>query len=243
MVWDNQQATNWFVGILEGEGSFYRRSLTNKRVIISNNDLDVINFCEKFLSHNNILFNTYKVKAGTKIGYKVTVTNVDCRNLYNIILPSLQCRLNEYQLILGASETVCDLSVNLYWLIGIFEAEGSFCISENHRGHLTPKIELDNTNSRIIDKIVKTLYANNLSWYIKNYLPEKRKAYTKITIQGVKRCIRFLILTENLWQTKKNLLRSKLMLDYCRNRLQKSINAPYDLSDYVFKNQMIQINR
>lgn len=240
-VWDNQQATSWFVGILEGEGSFYKRSETNKRILIPNNDLDVIKTCEKFLADNLILYKTYQVKAGTKIGYKITITDVDCKNLYTRILQDLQCRLDEFQRILGASETECNISANLHWLVGIFEAEGSFCISENHRGYLTPKIEIDNTNEKIVGKVIETIKSLSLSWYVKKYFPEGRKPFTKVSIQGTKRCLRFLQQVSD-WRTTKNVQRSKVMVDYCTQRLQKPINSGYDSSDYNFRNTMLQLN-
>lgn len=241
-VWDNQQAISWFVGILEGEGSFYRRSDTNIRVVIPNNDVDVISNCESFLRRNSILFDTYTVKAGTKTGYKITVTDVDCVNLYTRILHKLQCRLQEYQQILRASETTCDTSIDLHWLIGIWEAEGSFIISRNHKGYLTPKIEIDNTNPKIIWKVVNTLHYLGLSWYSKDYTPEAKKPFTKITIQGVKRCLRFTQKTTDLWRCQRNVKRSKVITEYCNHRLSKPVNSGYDESDYQFQNSMLQLN-
>lgn len=241
-VWDNQQATSWFVGILEGEGSFHSRNSNGTRVMLHNNDKDVIQGCEDFLKRKNILFKVYNVKAGKKYGYKLCISGVDCNNLYYCILPELQCRRNEFQKLLGASETERDLSVDLHWLIGIWEAEGSFIVSKNFRGYLTPKIELDNTNTKIIQKIVITLKELGLSWYSKDYVPDKRKAYTKISIQGVKRCLRFTQNTKDLWRCNKNIKRSTIMLNYCLYRLSKPVNSSYDENDYIFQNQMLQLN-
>jgi hypothetical protein len=240
LIWDNQQATNYFIGILEGEGNFIDRSSGYKAVEIQNNDLDIIDACEYFLKLNAILYNVYPVKAGRKTGYRIIISKQDCINLYTRINSQLECRLQEYQRILGASETERDLTVNRDWLVAIYEAEGSFILSENYRGNITPKIELDNTNEKIINKIVKTLYSLQCSWYVKDY-DRGKKPFTKITIQGIKRCKRFLTII-NTWRSNKINQKCKLILDYCNIRLSKTANSPYDQEERNIKLQFASIN-
>jgi hypothetical protein len=225
--------------MLEGEGSFYRRKTGYTAVQIPNNDTDVIKECEQFLRDRLILFNTYEVKAGRKRGYKIIVSEADTRSLYTQIKCKMECRLNEFQQILGTSETECDLTVNVDWLIGVWEAEGSFIISRNHRGHLIPKIELDSTNERIIRKVILTLKHLGLSWYVKDY-DRGKKPFTKITIQGHKRCKRFCRCLS--WVTTRNQKRAKVMLDFCNFRLGQPLNTPVCDIDYSYWNQMKQLN-
>ena len=59
---DNQQATSWFVGILEGEGSFSKSDFYNREwVRISNTDLEIINKCVDVLNQLRITNKTSRV--------------------------------------------------------------------------------------------------------------------------------------------------------------------------------------
>jgi hypothetical protein len=238
-VWDNQQATSWFVAILEGEGSFFERP----RIQIPNNDVDIITECERFLRSNLVLFETYSVKAGTKTGYKILISKHECYCLFKKIIHRIECRHQEFQRILGASETERNLSDDFQWMIGIWEAEGSFFLSQNHRGNLTPRAELDNTNSRILQKLVVTLKSNQVSWYAKRYFPEERLPYTKILINGFHRLHRFLLLTRNQWRCKRNIQRTELLLKYIQLRLAKGQKSPYSNQEYEIYNQLKILNR
>ena len=226
LVMDNQQATAWFVGILEGEGSFGTRHGGSGRIQIHNNDKDIIDKCEEFLKQNQVLFSTYQVKAGKKIGYKLCITMQDCINLFRIVQEQMDCRNQEFQQIVGASETEREPSINVSWLIGIWEAEGSIFLSTNHRENLIPRLELDNTNSKIIKKIVINLRNLGCSWYCKDY-DRGHKPFTRITIQGLMRCQRFLRKVKNLWQSRRNEKQSQLLLEFVDSRLQMGIKEPY----------------
>jgi hypothetical protein len=233
LVKENQQATaSWVSGIIEGEGHFEKRSYDFFRLHISNCDLDIITACEQFLTKNNILFTRYqetKKTKGSKTAYRILVSSQDCCNLYRILSPFLHCRKEEYQKIVGASETTCDTSlIDLQWLIGIWQAEGTFYITRNAKGIMIPYISLENTNSKIITKIVMNLKELGLSWYCKDFVPTVKKPYTRISIFGMQRCQRFLRKTENLWIGKRDLTRTNLMLEYINSRLSKAMHEKYN---------------
>lgn len=229
LVWENEQATSWFVGILEGEGSFHVREGGSIRIQIHNNDKDIIDYCVEFLRTQMILSNVYIVKAGKKKGYKLCISRQDCINLYTRLGHKLECRKTEYQRIMGASETTCvtSVSVDLHWLIGIWEAEGCFLFIKDCNEKIIPKIELDNTNSKIIDKIISTFKFLGLAFYAGNYVPDKKKPYTKISIAGVLRCKKFLEKTRNLWRSDRNYQRSEAILNFINSRLSKEQKETY----------------
>ena len=144
-VCDNQQETTigWFVGILEGEGNFQEKRVrtnvhnykhsdkhytgtTCEFLRITNTNADIIKACERFLDKNHMLYETYEDTKRTSTGKKIMrimVSGGECRNLYNLIESELQCRRDEYQRIIGSSETLRDITVSLDWLVGIWQAE------------------------------------------------------------------------------------------------------------------------
>src|SRR5947208_2936342 len=112
-VWDNQQVTrSWVTAILEGEGSFRNTPRSNKEVRISNTDSDIVGASGAFLRANNIWFTTGRShRVGKKTEYTISVRNSReqvfqyADLFYGLIVPSLECRLAEYQHILGTPET------------------------------------------------------------------------------------------------------------------------------------------
>lgn len=108
-VWDNQQVTSWFVGILEGEGNFRLNKGKYKEVSIPNTDRDIISTCQKFLVENKICFNTYedaKKTSGGKTIWKIYIRGSDCGALYKLLQDKLECRNGNFQQIMDASETI-----------------------------------------------------------------------------------------------------------------------------------------
>lgn len=240
LIWDNQQATGYFIGILDGEGCYKSKETGYKAIEISNDELDIIEECERFLSNSCVLFRRYEYILKNKIRYKIIVSMQDCINLYNKIKDKLECRIKEYQKILNAPETERDLTIDYNWLVGIYEAEGAIILSENYRGNLTPKIELDNTNEDIIYKIRKNLDMLKCSYYVKDY-DRGNKPFTKISIQGIKRCKRFL--ESNIkWRSKKITKKCSLLLDYCNLRLSKTFCEAYSQDERNLKLRFSQIN-
>ena len=234
LVQGNQQATaSWFTGMLEGEGHFEKRDYNFFRVHLSNTDLDLILVCEEFLAKSSVLFTrqeeTRKTKAG-KTAYRIYISSQDARNLYVKIRSSLQCRRDQYANIVGASETECDapLTVDLQWLIGVWQAEGTFYIAKNHKGVLVPYASLENTNSKIIAKVVMTLKDLGCSWYCKDFIPTVKKPYTRVQISGMKRLQRFLNKTQGLWLGRRDNLRTSLMLEFINSRLSKHQGVSYN---------------
>lgn len=241
----NQQATaSWFAGILEGEGNFEHRN-NSLRVEIANTDSDIIKACEDFLTRNHILFHTCfnnkKTKGGKTI-YKIHVSTHDCKNLYNLIGSKVEGRRPEFQKLVGASETSCGASLDKDWLIGIWQAEGSFSMSMNNRDQIRVNVKIVNTNQWLIQKVVLNLKALNCAWHSRTTVPTVNKPYTIVEIGGMKRCQRFLIATENCWLSTRDKLRASLMLTYINSRLSKEQKSPYSEHEMNLFYQMKQLN-
>lgn len=237
LVWDNQPETSvsWFVGILEGEGCFldYRKDIEVK---IANNDLDIIESCEGFLKRNHIYFATYCVRSKKGLRNEEYTISVRKSNtlifnypeiLYKLIESKLECRLDEYQRILGSSQTERAPSVDLDWLIGIFEAEGSFSLCMNHRDRVNYQISISNTNSRIMEKVMKNLFSLGCPYHVNSRVREGRKNITDVTVAGMKRCQKFLLVTKNKWLARRNQRRTSLMLEFIDSRLAMDIKELY----------------
>lgn len=234
---DNQQETSWFVGILEGEGSFMYNLHGGARISISNTDNDIIETCEDFLKRNHVFHKIYNSQRGKrKREYEIRIQGKnDCYHLFKIIKNNFECRYSELQQILGSSETTREISltIDLYWLIGILEAEGSFHIgcrySRKDKPNYQPEIVISNTRFNIIDKIVKTLYGFGLSWHIHNRYPENpnHSVVKIVTISGFRRVLSILRVTEGLYVTQKAITVSNLLLEFCRSRFQQDKREPY----------------
>jgi len=214
---DNQQATSWLSGIIEGEGS-----LTSERLRISNTELDLIEKCEEILRKLGIPYNRSSSQRGNrKREYDLCIWQNRIPNLLKHL--KLECRFE-------SSETTREGSVDLWWLIGILEAEGSFHIcnrmSRKDQMNLNPEITLTSTTEKIISKVATNLYALGMSYHIQSYTPEKHTPYRVLTIRGYKRVQRFLLrVTE--FQTKKYQQKATLLLAFCNTRLAQSQKEPY----------------
>lgn len=246
LVRDNQQATkSWFAATLEGEGSFRNTAKSNVEVRFSNTDLDIIEANESFLRKHNIWFSTYDhSRKGKKTEYTISIrrSNYEIFDyptiLYNTIVDVLECRRNEFESILGAPETKCDLSIDKDWLIGIFEAEGSFSLRFNNRQIACCKIDITNTNTKIATKAALNLKALGLSWHTRT-----QQEATYLEIHGMKRCLRFLQATENCFVAKRNLKRAELLSNFIHSRLSKPQKEPYSANEVEIVQSMIDLNR
>jgi hypothetical protein len=220
---DNQQATSWLVGILDGEGSFDKN-----RLRISNTEIDLIHQCEDIISSFGISVSISSTQRGKrKREYDLAINGrIKCLCFLEELKTKLYCR----QFHLESSETTCECSADFWWLIGILEAEGSFHISchmsRNNTVNYNPEITVCSTNTKIIDKTVKTLYSLGLSWHISSYIPLKHSPYKVITIHGYKRVQRFFQII-NEFQTKKYKLKSSLLKEFVNLRLLQNIKEPY----------------
>lgn len=250
---ENQQVTrSWFVGILEGEGSFRNTAKSNKEVRISNCDTDIIRGCENYLRANNIWATKGTgYRDGKKPEHTIRIANSRSQVfqyaelLYKLISPSMECRLDEYQRILGTPETTCDLSVDLDWMIGIFEAEGSFNLRLNHRGVANLKIDLPSTNRKIIQKVVLNLHAMGCSWHIRDKIsdnPHHRDARVA-EIHGMRRCRRFLAATNGMWVADRNQKRSSMMIQFIDSRFSHSQKDPYTTEELRYIQVVEDLNR
>jgi len=244
LVWDNQQATSWFIGILEAEGHFNKR---DKCIVITNTDSDIINECVRYLN-SLLLFpmeSQEKLSSG-KISYIIRIPTTETKLLYYHIINKMECRTQEYQRIMGASETIRTPTIDLHWLIGHWEGEGCLSLSRQQRIkniHYLPESKTVNTNHNMISKVRKTLNSLNIPYYIKDYdgvFP--RKPYQRLTCTGMKRCNYFLEATKDLWRSSRNIKRSKLLSDFIDSRLSKSQCEPYTELEHDIYYQLKRLN-
>ncbi len=225
-VWDNQQVTSgWFSGILEGEGNFRKQHGKYPEVRIVNTDLDVIRNCQKYLKDNLIQYNfSDRDRVNCKKIYTISIINNSCGKFPKLLfeLLNLECRRNEYQQILDTSETTCALTIDFDWLIGIFEAEGGFSLTLDHRNYVQLEINLINKRMEIINKVALNLKALYCSYNIRKF-----KSYKVIRICGMKRCRKFLYSTSNRWLSLRNIKRTSLMYEFSESRLKMPQRESY----------------
>lgn len=245
---DNQQATkNWFIGFMEGEGTFIQERLhvsgykQQCQVRVSNKEMDLMLACQQVLSKAAIL--SYILTSKYQLHELYISGTQDCKILYAFVQDAMQCRLHELQNILGASTTTRETSCDQEWLHGIYEAEGCFTIStQSHKGgniSHKPEIIIENTNRMIIDKIVKTLYSLGLSWYIRDKIPmnPKYKPSQVVSVVGCKRVARFLAINAN-WIGRKTQRKAKFLNEYCQSRLSKGAKEPYTIREHQLAHEI-----
>lgn len=228
---DNLQATNWFVGILDGEGSLSRDYHNGCRIRISNTELDIIEKCQKILLDFGIVATYSSGQRGhRKREYDLRIQGVeDCKRLYKSIEKFLHCSKEKFQQIIGASTTTREIPViepNKYWLAGVMEAEGSYSISRHFgkglRSSYSPVIAIANTNFAIIEKVVKCFHSLGLAWHVSDRLtsnPNHSDVKT-LTISGYKRVIRACYKLQGLFGGKRAQTRNDLILEFVSSRLE-----------------------
>ena len=224
---DNQQATNWLCGILEGEGSFSRGKHSGTRFRISNTESDLIELCVSILKQNHILHTVSNGQRGKrKREYEIAIqSEAQCARLYRTLQPT--CRFQgEFE----SSETTREGSLDLYWLIGILEAEGSFHINRREsRGgvwNLNPEITICSTTTQIVSKIADVLFALKLSYYVQAYTPEKHTPYKVVAIRGYLR-VQQLLKCVTDFQTSKYKTKASLLKEFTGSRLTQHVRDPY----------------
>ena len=239
-LFDNQQEISWFVGILDGEGSFdHRAGFIN----ITNTDLDIIDKCYTILKNNGIDSKVYNdsIRIGRKPASRIYVPRLDWHKFCRLFGDKLECRLVFLQPE-SSSETTRTPTVDLHWLMGIWEAEGTLSLCSNHKDQYTPRIKLANTNEKIISKIRVTLNSLGAAYYCKDFRVGSKKPYTDIGIHGAKRAIRFLNIAKGLWRSSRNIKRSELLIKYINSRFSKPQNVSYSDEERNIYHQMQQLN-
>lgn len=233
---DNQQEmTSWLCGFIDGEGSFSNTRRGGCKVNISNTELDAIELCCDILTQLGIFYTVHNQKrSNRKRIYTIAIQGWEnCFHLYNAIKDFGLCRIDELKAIVSSSEITRETTANLHWMIGVFEADGTFHIScSKRRGDeilYRPKIGFDNTRPRIIDQVVKTLWAKELSWHIYHHVPtvEKYKEHDAIDICGYKRVKRALDVIVPLIKTSKYKQRTALLQEFVTTRLAQETKEPY----------------
>lgn len=252
LVWDNQQETSWFVGILEGEGSCCKDIKGRCRINVTNTYKDIIDLCVRFLQNNSIHYSITeqqpRIARYRKI-YNIVVQGInECNILIKTIQDKFQCRYQDFinKLDLGSSTTTREITLtsDLYWLIGIFEAEGSFGLTRDHEKHLYPEISIKNINKRIIGKIALTLYSLGLSYHINGYKsdnPMHSEIFT-IKIRGMSRCHGFFRKMKDLWRSFHYANRANLILEFLDSRFSKHQKESYsDREHQIYETLKLKI--
>ncbi len=235
---DNQQVTkNWFIGFLEGEGCFSAKRRNHDCVIrITNKEIDILYACQSFLNKNGVI-NYILKRNDSSQAYDLYISGYqDCNILYHLVKDSMYCRIKEFESIIGSSTTLRETPLSLDWLAGIYEAEGHFTIknqwSKNDCVSYKPYVDVKNTNSLIIERVIKTLEANKLPMYIYNHSGNGYKPHTTISTVGFKRVNIFLSVMKNLWVGRKTSRKVKLLIEFCHSRLNKEPKAPYSNDEH-----------
>lgn len=239
LVWDNQQATRvgWFTAILEGEGYFRAKANgLGAQVSLTNTDLSIIEGCESFLRANRVWFTRTESYGNGRSVYVLWVRNSSrdilqyATILYDLIEQSLECRRDEYQTILGASTTTRDPSVDLNWLAGIYEAEGSFSLTLDHRDHAALAISISNTNARIIDKVKLNLNTLGCGFHVRDKVKVKphHKAAQIVAVTGILRCHTFFGQMVDRWTGSRHSRMAAAILEFAKSRLSRSRKDPYN---------------
>lgn len=230
-VWDNQQETSWFIGILEAEGCCGNTHRSSEQQIrIANTDSKILGSCMSFLNKRGVTYGLHTREDKKPLTTISVCGKNNCYTLLKLLDPDFQCRKQEFydKLQLGSSTTTCDgiLTSDLQWLIGVFEGEGCFTLDEN-RNTYQPKIRFVNTNKLIIEKFTKTLHENSLSWYIYSRESERYKTAVEVSITGMLRCKRFLAKTVGLWRSDIYNQRAKKLEKFLDLRLTVKKGDPY----------------
>lgn len=250
LVQGNQQAIRIgnFIGILEGEGSFVKKG-NFKEVNISNLDINIIENCEQYLKENLIYFirDTYYRKGRPEYVLRIQDNYRQIFQyatiLYKLISPSMDCRLNEYQQILGASTTTRAPTIDFDWLGGIFEAEGSFSLTLDYRRNAALAISMSNTNMKIIDKVVINLNKLYCSYHIRDKkVTGNHKPAKIIAICGMLRCQTFLNKMIDKWHSKRHIRMTDLILEFSNSRLSHSRKDPYSSRELQIIQSVIDLN-
>lgn len=247
----NEIPIGWFVGILDGEGSF---GINRNRACIRiyNTDLDIIEGCEQYLKQNNIYFATYKeLRTGKqKDIYIITIRESInqfydySKLLYDLIENKLECRKEQYQSILNIPITECVQTVDIDWLVGVYEAESSISMILRKTNTVDINITVQNTNFKILSKIGINLRALGCEYKYNDLQTRKEnwKPKAEIVIRGVKNARYFLEKLKGKWISERNIKRTSLILEFIRHRTKQKKSETYTDIQYELIEQVKNLN-
>lgn len=86
-----------------------------------------------------------------------------------------------------------------------------------------------NTNENIINKVTLNLHSLSCAYYVSDavHTSDNHKHRQNISITGLKRCLRFLLVTKNKWVAKRNQRRSSAIQEFIESRLAKQMKEDY----------------
>lgn len=121
--------------------------------------------------------------------------------------------------------------------------KGLFCLNEKYNGRIAPTISIVNTNIKIIEKIISNLYSLGCSWLSQEVLAKNNnKAFTRIYLSGFGNFLRFLGLTQNLWVSERNRLRTSYIKKFIESRFSKAMNLSYTSEEYDLSFKVCRFN-
>jgi hypothetical protein len=111
--------------------------------------------------------------------------------------------------------------IDLGWLGGIFDGEGTITITirgrKNQTDLLTPRITVANTDKIIIDKITQIYKKYNIPYWISYYKSKGNwKESWRVEITGIKRSLKILPILKKYLVAKKDLADD--VLSWCESR-------------------------
>jgi hypothetical protein len=117
------------------------------------------------------------------------------------------------------------LKLDLSWLAGIIDGEGTISLRVRNRKHqstlITPVVSITNTNYIIMYKVIEILKENNIPHWVHetNYNVTKNplwKSALEVQIMGIKRCSIILPIIYNYLVGKKD--QCELVMNWCLSR-------------------------
>jgi len=116
---------------------------------------------------------------------------------------------------------------DLQWLGGVFDGEGNCSLVFSAMAvTVTPQIRLTNTSDAMVAEVVRILDVNALPRHIQRRDPTTgTKAVWHISINGAKRCRRFLEVVMPYLRSKRK--EAALVWDFVQSRLGRLPGAPY----------------
>ena len=208
----DQRFLEWFVGFIEGDGSFIiysKKTKTRKNMcfIINQDDSQLIFKIKKLLGFGQVI--TYK--QNNKLYYRYSVSDIKniARLIHlfngNLVLEKVQNRFNKWLTCYNnlypnnyiKPKLLCPiLSLNSAWLSGFIDAEGGFYASLTKQKNLKLKYRLrlkfyitQKNEYELLKAIMKMFYFKYEDYLISKPLIPKVKTTKKLTLYNLDRYI------------------------------------------------------
>lgn len=129
------------------------------------------------------------------------------------------------------NQQIRPIAVDLSWLAGMWEADGSFSLSKNYQSkyiQYEPHLQFVNTDLLIIEEVIRILNYLQIGYYFLSRIQTGlgTKLRYEIRIQGMKRCSKFLHYVNDYLRGEKK-QRAIYIKEFIDLRLSKPKNQRY----------------